>query len=318
MSSMNFSMWLWPYARWGGVDDLARAGKRIEELGFASISVSDHTLIPTSHTGELGTSWPDWAVVSALIAARTTQLRIVTSLVVPYRHPIAAARQIATLDQISNGRLTVAAAIGWLAREFEMLNVDFSKRGRITDEYLAAMIALWTEDAPTFSGDFVAFSDVVFEPRCVQEPRVPILIAGGDSPKSIDRLLRIGDGWMPMGDDDPERLAGIVSRIRSTAEDQGRDPETLTFRYTIGIGEAEVSLADLSKRISDETSGIVSSADPSSTPTFEGSAEEVAESVARYQAAGFTELAINPAGRSYGECMERIEWFATEVMPLVS
>ena len=312
---MHFSMWLWPYGRWGGFDGIGRAAQRIEELGFESITVSDHTVCPTGPEGDgLMPDWPDWAVTSAYLATITTKLRIVACVAVPYRSPLVTAKQLATIDDLSHGRLTLAACVGWWEREFDMLNVSYARRGAVMDEYLDAMRTLWTEEQPRFRGEFVSFSDLRFEPRCSQRPHVPIWIAGGAGRRSLERLWRVGDGWMPMGEDRPAQLGETIARIKDGAAQRGRDPEKLSFRYTIGVGEAEPALGLLSSAIASAKGGIVSD-EPSSTVNFDGNADSVVESIHRYAEAGFTELAINPSGRSYAACMERMEWFAAEVLP---
>jgi probable F420-dependent oxidoreductase len=314
---MRFSLWLWPYGRWGGIGGMVDAARRAEEAGFHSISISDHTICPTGPEGDgLMAEWPDWAVLSSALAMATTRLRIVACVVIPYRHPVISAKQISTIDWLSHGRLTLAACVGWLEQEYAMLGVPFGRRGQITDEYLEAMRRLWTEDEPRFEGSHVSFSDLRFEPKCHQQPHVPIWIAGGDGPKSIGRTIRIGDGWMPMGNDKPAALGETIARIQEGVARAGRDPSALTFRYTIGLGESERALGLLSGEIARAGGGIESD-DPSSTPVFSGAADEVAAAVERYAAAGFTELAINPAGTSFEECMDRVDWFAAEVLPLL-
>ena len=132
---MNFSLWLWPYGRWGGLEAMGRATRRAEEVGFAGVSVSDHTITTTGEESSgMGDEWPDWSVLSAYLATQTTTVRILCSLVIPYRPVFPTAKQIATIDVLSGGRFTLAAAVGWLRPEFEMLGVDYEQRGAITDE----------------------------------------------------------------------------------------------------------------------------------------------------------------------------------------
>lgn len=306
---MNFSLWLWPYGRWGGIEAMGAAARRAEALGFASVSVSDHTICTTGPESDGVTPvWPDWSVLSTYLAVQTTSIRIVSCVVIPYRRVFPMAKQIATVDQVSQGRFTLAAAAGWLRPEFEMLGVDYHARGAITDEYLQAMKVLWTEDEPTFRGEHVSFRDIVFEPKCAQGPHVPIWIAGGDGRGPMRRVLELGDGWMPMGSGLDARLRETVTRVKSDLAAGGRDPETLTFRYTIGIGEPNAALAKISQSIA--------VGDPVAVGAAE-SPDQVAEDVASFREAGFTELAINFSGESATEVMEQLEWFAENVMPLV-
>jgi probable F420-dependent oxidoreductase len=306
---MNFSLWLWPYDRWATLADMAQATRRAEQLGFASVSVSDHTVCTTGpESSGVGLVWPDWSVLSTYLAVNTSRIRVLASLVIPYRRLLPLAKQIATIDVVSEGRFTLAAAVGWLRREFEMLGVDYSARGEITNEYLRAMKILWTEPDPRFTGRHVSFSDIVFEPKCVQSPHVPIWIAGGGGAGPVERLLEIGDGWMPMGGGLDDALRETVRRIKDGASRRGRDPEQITFRYTIGVGESNAYLEAISKSI-DVT-------DPAAIG-HDGTAESVAEEIGRFEQAGFTELAINFSGSSAAEVTEQLEWFASEVMPLL-
>jgi len=306
---VNFSLWLWPYDRWGGLEAMGRATRRAEEIGFAGVSVSDHTVSTTGQESSgLGNYWPDWSVVSAYLATQTSTIRILASLVIPYRPVLPTAKQIATIDALSSGRFTLAAAVGWLRPEFRMLDVDYEQRGAITDEYLRAMKVLWTEGEPAFSGRHVQFSDIVFEPKCAQDPHVPIWVAGGSGRGPIERLLELGEGWMPMGGDTGNELRDTVARIKEQAVARGRDPEAITFRYTIGVGKVNAALASISKSIS--------VGDPAALGA-DGSPEAVAGEIARFEAGGFTELAINFSGESASEVMEQLDWFGEAVMPIL-
>jgi probable F420-dependent oxidoreductase len=306
---VNFSLWLWPYGRWSGLEPMALAAQRAEALGFASVSVSDHTVCPRGPDAAGVTPvWPDWSVLSTYLALQTSTVRILTTLVVPYRPVLPAAKQIATIDWISGGRFTLAAAVGWLKREFEMLGVRYEDRGAITDEYLRAMKVLWTEDEPEFSGRHVQFSDIVFEPKCAQSPHVPIWVAGGTGPGPVRRLIELGDGWMPMGGGLDDHLRETVVRIKDQAAQANRDPTAITFRYTIGIGTANAELQSISQSISVDEPAAVGN---------DGTPESVASEIAAFEAAGFTELAINFSGESAPEVMEQLDWFAAEVMPIL-
>jgi probable F420-dependent oxidoreductase len=288
---------------------MGEAARRAEALGFASISVSDHTVCTTGpESAGVTHVWPDWSVLSTYVALQTTSIRIVSCVVVPYRHVFPTAKQIATVDLVSNGRFTLAAASGWLRPEFEMLGVSHRDRGSITDEYLRAMKILWTEDEPSFDGRHVSFRDIVFEPKCAQRPHVPIWIAGGAAPAPLRRVLELGNGWMPMGSGLDGDLRDTVAHLKSDLAARGRDPREVTFRYTIGVGEPNAELATISQSIS--------VGDPVAVGARE-SPEKVAEDVAAFRDAGFDELAINFSGESASEVREQLEWFAERVMPLV-
>lgn len=290
---------------------MARGARRAEELGFDSISISDHVVCPTGPDGAGVTPvWHDFFVLCTYIAGCTSRMRLVGCLVLPYRRLLPMAKQIASVDIASGGRFTLVACVGWLRQEFEMLGVPFEERGDITDEYLRAMKILWTEERPRFEGSYCRFSNIIFEPKCLQKPHVPIWI-GGAGRRALDRLLQVGDGWMPMGGDLTDDLRATVDGIKERAVASGRDPDVLEFRYTLAIGEPEKALRSISRSIDVDEPAIALLRSPDS-------AEDVAEAIGRYKEAGFTELCLSFAWEAPSEYLERIEWFASRVMPLVA
>src|SRR5262249_27955829 len=149
---------------------------------FGGVGLAEHLVTPVSpgparEPGAPTTFWVDNFAFGAVLARETTHLRLMLSaLVLPYRHPLHAARSIPTLDWVSSGRLDVATGVGWLAPEFAALGIPFRERGARAEETLQAMVSLWTEEYPSFRGRFFSFSDIAFGPGCVQKPHVPLLI----------------------------------------------------------------------------------------------------------------------------------------------
>ena len=169
----------------------------------------------------------------AFLAGRTERLRLLTSvMVVPQRHPVLTAKMLATIDVLSSGRLIVGCGVGWMKEEFEALGAPpFAERGRATDEYLDALKALWTQDAPKFRGKHVSFDDIIFAPKPVAKPHPPIWI-GGESAVALKRTVRVGDGWYPASNnpqhrlDTPERLGDGVCRAAARRRGRGaRSPD---------------------------------------------------------------------------------------------
>jgi probable F420-dependent oxidoreductase len=297
---VRYSLWLTPYWRWGSLDAIGRAAQRAEEIGFSSISIADHIICPTGPDGDVVTPvWYDFFVLATHIANRTRRIRLVGTLVLPYRNPLFMAKQIASLDVVSGGRFTLVAAVGWLRQEFDLLGIPYSERGAITDEYLRAIKILWIEDRPEFAGKYSRFSDIVFEPKCVQRPHVPIWI-GGSGPRAIERLLNYGDGWMPVGGDLTPELSATVRMIKEQALARGRDPNALEVRYNLAIGESDPAVRAVSHNIKVADAGAI------------------AEVIDELKAAGFTELCFYFGWETPSDYLERIEWFASEVMPIVS
>ena len=211
--------------------------RKAEEVGFDSLWTVEHVVVPAGYESEYpynrsgkmaggeDAAIPDPLVWLAYVAAVTQRIHLATGiLILPQRSPLYTAKEVATLDVLSGGRVILGVGIGWLREEFEALRVPFEGRGRRTDEYVAALRTLWAEDNPTFSGEHVAFSDARMWPKPVRRS-VPIVV-GGHADSSARRAGRIGDGYFPgrAGADDLERLVGIA---RQSAEEAGRDPRAL-------------------------------------------------------------------------------------------
>ncbi len=153
--------------------------------------------------------------------------------VLPYHPPIQYAKQLATLDVVSKGRLILGVGTGWFEEEFERLGLPFADRGAMTDEYLRAMIELWTSDRPAFSGKYVSFQDVTFLPKPVQKPHMPIFV-GGTGTRPAHRTAELGAGWHPMVGTFEERAA-FFQRVKQLTAERGRDPEALWFTGNVDL-----------------------------------------------------------------------------------
>jgi probable F420-dependent oxidoreductase len=216
-------------------DGIARACDVADELGADILWAVDHIAFPYGFqavypyaTHEFGESpdspleWWDCLSVLTYLAARTERVQIGTGvLVLPYRHPVATAKAIATIDQLSGGRVLFGVGVGWLRDEFEALQLlPFDDRGGVTDEQLAIMKAIWTSDRTSFAGRFYEFPDLSVTPKPAQRPHPPILV-GGNSPPALRRTVRHGDGWhglMLL----PEEMAEHGQRLAALARDAGR------------------------------------------------------------------------------------------------
>ena len=214
--------------------------KRGEKHGFAYLAIPDHIVVPTiissrypysesgSFPGAASGDALELFTVMAYLAAVTTRIKLLSSImVVPHRGAVHSAKILATIDQLSGGRLTVGVGAGWLEEEFEVIGAPpFAERGKVTDEYLAAFKELWTEDQPRFDGKYVQFSDVSFLPKPLQSPHPPIWV-GGESEPALRRVIRHGDAWYPVGSNPRyplntrERYVGAVKRLHQLARSAG-------------------------------------------------------------------------------------------------
>jgi len=205
-----------------------------EESGFESLWGGEHVIMPTSiewsypYTAdgkvpaEPETPIPDPLIWLAFAAAAAPTMRLGTCiLIVPQRNPLILAKELATLDRLSGGRVELGLGVGWMKEEFDALGVPWERRGARNDEYIAAMRALWAGPHAEFHGEFVDFPPVTCSPRPVQES-IPVLV-GGDTDAAISRAVRIADGYFP-GEGDTERLTALLARLNAAAEAADRDP----------------------------------------------------------------------------------------------
>lgn len=210
-----------------------------EDAGFDSLWVSDHVVIPRrmsvpypqSPDGKFPVP-PDAPFLEAVatllfVAGCTERIALGTSVcIVPWRNPVLLAKQLATLDVLSGGRLIFGVGAGWFPEEFQALAVPYARRGARTDEYLQVMLALWTNEAARFSGRFYSISDVGFAPRPLQQPHPPVWV-GGDSPGALRRAGRFGQAWHAPAGHTVEELTAGLDTARRQAQRAGRDPAGL-------------------------------------------------------------------------------------------
>ena len=238
----------WEHAVTGA--DQTRMAKRAEELGYDMISVPEHILIPNEHLELSGPHYFHSAAGMGYFAGATSRIRINSALtILPLHNPAVLAKALATIDWLSSGRVTVTMGAGWLKGEFEQLGVPFHERGAICDEYLAAMVELWTKDNPCYEGKYVSFRDVGFEPKPFQKPHLPIWI-GGDADPVLRRAARFGAGWIPF----LTRIEDIPARldfIKSQPGFKGGPFEVLS-----GIGSGRVGEGHAAVEVSDADFGM--------------------------------------------------------------
>ena len=218
--------------------------RRAEAAGFESVWGGEHVILPTTIDSrypytvdgkipaEPETPIPDPLIWLAFAAAAAPTLRLGTCiLIVPQRNPVVLAKELATLDRLSGGRVELGLGVGWMKEEFDALGVPWERRGARNDEYVAAMRALWDGPHAEFHGEFVDFPPVTCSPRPVQRS-IPILV-GGDTEAAIQRTVRLADGYFP-GEGDADRLATLIRRVRDAAERAGRDPASIEINAMFG------------------------------------------------------------------------------------
>lgn len=230
---LHFANTLYP-----GPKDAKRLALAAEAAGFESIMATEHVIIPThyeskypySESGRMGSTItsqrPDPLAWLTYIGALTNKLRLVTGvLVLPQRNPVVLAKHVATIDNLTGGRLELGIGVGWLREEFEALGIPFARRGARTNEYIEAMRTLWDNDDVSFDGEFVAFNGVSCNPKPTNG-RVPIVV-GGNSKAALRRAGKYGDGYFPATGDAALDITDIIQALHAEARDAGRDPSAI-------------------------------------------------------------------------------------------
>ena len=215
------------------------------EVGFESVWGGEHVVFPSSiespypysEDGKIPatpeTPIPDPLIWLAYVAAAAPTLRLGTCiLILPQRNPLVLAKELATLDHLSGGRVELGIGVGWMKEEFDALGVPWQHRGRRNDEYVEALRTIWSGSHVEYHGEFVDFDPLTCTPLPVQGADILILV-GGDTEVAIRRAVRLADGYFP-GEGDPDRLAELIAAVRAECEKRSRDPDTLEINAMFG------------------------------------------------------------------------------------
>lgn len=270
---------------WGNADAILQLAESADRIGLDSVWVADHVVMPAAFSSnypmealqgfnpEEHETFFEPLVTLAFVASRTTRVRLGTSIIVPtLRHPAYTAKLVATLDNLSGGRVVLGVGAGWLKEEFDALGVEpFERRGELLDEHIAVMRALWTSTVATFEGKHYRLPPVRSAPKPASSSGPPVWI-GGTSKAALRRAAAVGDGWQPMGVG-PSDLQPLVSKLRGLLDGAGRNPDSVDIcaRCDLGFGRPDTPKAN----------GIY------------GTADEVAAGLLEYESAGCTELILD-------------------------
>lgn len=284
-----------PWETAAGPDDLVAVARAAERAGFAYIASCDHVAVPRRLAPAMSTVWYDPVATLAYLAAATEDIRLLSHVaVVGLRHPLLTAKQYATLDHLSGGRLILGVGAGHVAEEFEALGLDFRQRGALLDECMDALrAALGPEEFPEHHGKFYDFQGLGQRPRPAQ-PRVPLWV-GGSSPAAVRRAALKGDGWLPQGDP-RDRLPAQIAELTRIREEAGiGEPLTVgALTEPLHIGRPAW---DVGRR------------------TLTGSPEELAESLRAYRAMGVHQIQVRFRCRDRAELTDQIEAFGADIAP---
>jgi probable F420-dependent oxidoreductase len=291
-------------------EDLVRFAQQAEAVGFYCLTVADHIVVPKDisvpYPYTIDGKYPgagyhlETLTTMSFLAGATKRIRFATSVMIaPYRNPILTAKMLSSLDVLSNGRVIVGLGVGWMKEEFDNLQAPpFEDRGKVTDEYIKAFRELWTSDNPSFKGKYCNFSNVVFLPKPVQKPTIPIWI-GGHSKQALRRAGQLGDGWHPIGGVptiplEPDDMKRDIETLAEHARRAGRDPKTIRVALKGSLFDKEKKIDGRRRR-------------------FMGSAEEIASDIRDYRAAGVDTMIFDVRRPSTAGTLERMDWMAKEV-----
>ncbi len=296
------------YPEMPNAGQLVDYGVRVEELGYDSVWVWDHMLLGVE---------PNFPIINSLtvltgIAARTKRIKMGTGiLVLTLRNPVALAKQLSSMDQLSEGRLIMGMASGWYKREFDAVGVPFEKRGKIMDENLEIMNRLWTEEKVT--GQYINhnLSAAVMYPKPYQQPRMPILI-GGYVDKVLQRAATVGDGWLTYFYR-PEDFKKSWDKLRGFAKEGGKDPDALlnASQLPIMVGPSKEAVRDEMMDWLNKEWDFPAHSDCSRESAIMGTVDECVAQLREHIAAGVQKIIFVP----YKYQTDQIETIAREIIP---
>ena len=300
---MHFGVGLPHFRQMASPEAIVTVAQQAEALGFDSVWVTDHIVIPHSAIPRFGETFFELFATLAYVAGKTRRVRLGTSVIIlPYRNPLFMAKALATIDVLSARRLIEGAAVGWLAEEFEALGIPFKERGARSNEALKIMKLLWTEAEPQFEGRFFKFAGITAEPKPLQKPHPPIWI-GGSSAAALNRAAEFAETWHPTHRPIEEIAAG-AAQFKALAKARGRDPNTLQV-----VARAPLRVI---------TNGDV----PEPRPLLVGTPEQIVQDISKYKEAGvagfmFDTYYGNPAvnDQDLKGVLSTLETFANQVRP---
>jgi probable F420-dependent oxidoreductase len=284
-----------PWEAGAGPGDLVEIARCADRAGFSYVACCDHVAVPRRLAPAMSTVWYDPVATLAFLAAATERVRLLSHVaVVGLRHPLITAKQYATLDHLSGGRLLLGVGAGHVPEEFEALGVDFRQRGAVLDETVDALrAALGPEEFPEHHGKLYDFEDLGQRPRPAQ-PHVPLWV-GGSSPAAVRRAALKGDGWLPQGDP-RDRLPAQIARIREL-----REKHALQGPFTIGAITEPLYVGrpdwDVGRR------------------TLTGPPDALAESLRAYRAMGVDQIQVRFRNRGRGELTDQMAAFGAGIAP---
>jgi probable F420-dependent oxidoreductase len=268
--------------------DQTKLAKWAEKLGYEMIAIPEHHIIPRKHVDLSGAHYFNAYTAMAYMAGATETIRVNSCIaILPAQNPIVTAKALST----------ITFAVGWLEEEFALLGVPFHERGAMAEEYIQAIIELWTKEEPEFEGKYVSFKDVAFEPKPVQQPHIPVWF-GGDAPPVLKRIARYAQGWWPFLTK-PEDIPAKIDFIKSQPDYNGQLADVYYGMSTGRVGKGHKVVDDPDTRAGQ-------------------SKQEIIDRLGQLKDLGVTWSSVPiPELKAIDEYYDYTQWIAEEIMPAV-
>jgi len=287
-----------PWEPGAGPAELAAVARACEAAGFFYVGVCDHTFIPERLAGAMSTTWYDTIATLGWLAGVTSEIRLLSHIyVAALRHPLRAAKEFATVDVLSSGRVICGVGAGHVTEEFDLMGPAFDERGAATDEAVSGLALGLTQEYPELPGPRWPASGVGLRPRPVQSPRPPIWV-GGSSPAALRRAARFADGWLPQSVGPNVELLARLHELRDEYRD-GAPLDIGSISYPLYLGTPPAG-------------------DELPRGTVQGSADQLAGYLRPFGEAGVGQIQVRFPARSAEELCDQVTRFGAEVIPLVN
>ena len=291
---------------------LKHYAKRVEELGFESILVGDHVVLPTGGTNQYPYTadgsfvrpaddpFLETMTLLGFLVACTETIRLgSTVIILPYRNPVVQAKMFSSLDVLSNGRMVCGIGVGWLEKEFDTLGVPYPDRGPMSDEFLEMFKILWTETNPEYHGKYYSFDGIQFYPKPVQQP-LPIWV-GGHTRRALRRTAKYGHCWHPTRQT-PDFVAQNLPYLRQQTEAAGRDPADILISLKRSLHFTDIGLPEVGTT--------------RSTGAVIGTTQEVIDDIYYCKELGVDHLTYDFRVQEPDEYLRIIEHMADRILPV--
>ena len=301
MQPLRIGVNFYPFSRFPQPEQLLDMVEWCEKIGFYHVHMGEHYIVPREND-KLDNFWQDTSCMFAALSQRTKRIKFVYGVVVvPLHHPVQLARAVATVDNLSRGRVIMGCGVGWTQREIELMGTKFNERGARTDDTLRAVRALWSSETPSYEGRYITIKDMVFRPGTYQKPHPPIWI-GGAAEATVRRAAELGNGLQPIGGP-LEKLARMAAETKELLAKNGREKDIADFAFTITCDHGATVSHHSKQAGAKDFSMIVST-----------NAAEAVDQLGNWQRAGYNHITVRFPDKELPALRDKVQRFRDEVV----